>query len=304
MTISIIVPTFNGEKKIIGLLRSLEEQTYKDFDVIVVIDGSTDNTENILIQNQFKLKAIKILKQPNKGRAAARNAGAAIVDSDILLFLDDDMRLTAEGVEKHLLLHQQNLNQNLIIVGNTTEDLSLLKSDIQKYKYFKSKLWERATPQHIPMTKDNFFLAAAHFSIPKQLFFELCGFDEKLRDAEDFDLAKRALDKGMQIIFKPNIVAWHDDFITCRRYIFRQQEYNKAHQNLKNLYPERYQQNPYTYEPVNGIKKIVYWFFSGYFWVNVVDKYNFLCILPKNIRYKLYDVIITANAVHFPLKMK
>jgi GT2 family glycosyltransferase len=154
------------------------------------------------------------------------------------------------------------------------------------------------------MPADKFFLTSANCSLNKQLFEQLGGFDEKLTDAEDYDLGKRAIEQGIAIYFNPEIIGWHDDFITCRSYIKRQQQYQQAHQRLKELYPERYAYNQYAYKPAKGIKKLIYKFFAGWFWVNVVDKFNFLKILPQSLRYKIYDIIITANAVHFPLKFQ
>jgi len=300
--LSIIIPTYNGEKKICNLLHSLEKQTFKDFEVIVVIDGSTDNTKKLLEQKNFDFKNFKVIFQENKGRSGSRNTGAKAASGDLLLFLDDDMRLPAESVQQHVEFHKKKQDEKIILVGNQIEELAILKTDIQRYKYYKSKLWANTIRHNKPMQPEQFFLTAANFSISKTLFLQLGGFDEALTDAEDYDLGKKALEKGIQIYFKPEIIGWHDDFITCRSYIRRQQQYQKAHQRLRELYPERYQYNQYDYKPAKGIKKMIYRFFAGNFWVNVVDKFNFLVILPKKLRYKLYDLIITANAVHFPLK--
>jgi len=299
--LSIIIPTYNGEKKICNLLHSLEKQTFKDFEVIVVIDGSTDNTKKLLEQKNFDFKNFKVIFQENKGRSGSRNTGAKAASGDLLLFLDDDMRLDYTGVEKHFEF--QSTRNRVILVGNQLEDSDIMTTDIQKYKSYLSRKWTSTIDSFKPLSKDNIFLTAANFSIRKTVFFEIGGFDEALTDAEDYDLGKKALEKGIQIYFKPEIIGWHDDFITCRSYIRRQQQYQKAHQRLRELYPERYQYNQYDYTPAKGIKKMIYRFFAGNFWVNVVDKFNFLVILPKKLRYKLYDIIITANAVHFPLKI-
>jgi len=300
--LSIIIPTYNGEKKICNLLHSLEKQTFKDFEVIVVIDGSTDNTKKLLEQKNFDFKNFKVIFQENKGRSGSRNTGAKAASGDLLLFLDDDMRLPAESVQQHVEFHKKQANAWLI--GNAVEDFELMQTDLQKYRAFLSRKWSKPFEKNnAPLQKHNFFLMAAHLSVKKVSFLQHGGFDEALTDAEDYDLGKRALEAGVQIYFNPEIIGWHDDFITCRSYIRRQQQYQKAHQRLRELYPERYQQNQYDYKPAKGIKKMIYRFFAGNFWVNVVDKFNFLIILPQKLRYKLYDIIITANAVHFPLKI-
>jgi glycosyltransferase involved in cell wall biosynthesis len=300
MQISIIIPTYNGEKKILNALRSLEMQTFKEFEVIVVIDGSTDNTKQVLEKNNFNFKSIKIIYQENKGRSGSRNTGAQAASTDLLLFLDDDMRLPAESLQKHIDFHRTH--PSICLMGNAIEDENLMKTDLQRYRAFLSRKWSKPFENNPePLQKNNFFLMAAHLSIPKETFFQLGAFDEALTDAEDYDLGKKALQGNIPILFKPEIIGWHDDFITCRSYIRRQQQYKQAHEKLKMLYPERYQNNPYDYKPAKGFKRFTYWFFAGNFWVNTIDKFNFLLIFPQKLRYKLYDIIITANAVHFPL---
>ena len=321
--LTIIIPTYNGAKKVVNCLHSLEKQTYQNFETIVVIDGSTDNTQEILNQQKWDLKDFKVIFQENKGRASVRNTGVKHAKGDLLLFLDDDMRLETIGVEKHLLHHQNIYNKNhisnnnhndhnnninhvkSILVGNQIEDFNTITTDIQHYKAFLSRKWVETIESNTPMPKTSFFLTAANFSILKTDFNEINGFDEKLTDAEDYDLAKKAIEQGFDIYFDNEIIGWHDDFITCASYIKRQKQYKTSHLTLKGLYPERYAQNQYIQKPAKGLKKMIYWLFSADFWVNMIDennffKCNFLKILPQKLRYKIYDIVITAQAVHFP----
>ena len=327
--LTVIIPTYNGAKKVVNCLHSLEKQTLKDFETIVVIDGSTDNTQEILNQQKWNLKDFKVIFQENKGRASVRNTGVKHAKGDLLLFLDDDMRLEATGVEKHLLHHQNIYNKNHIsnnnhndhnnninhiknikdtdcfLIGSAVEDIALVKTDIQAYRAYLSRKWANIGKKNMPLNQDNFFLMAANLSVSKKMFTFLDGFDEKLTDAEDYDLGKRALEQGFDIYFDNEIIGWHDDFITCASYIKRQKQYKTSHLTLKALYPERYAQNQYIQKPAKGLKKMIYWLFSADFWVNMIDennffKYNFLKILPQKLRYKIYDIVITAQAVHFP----
>ena len=327
--VTVIIPTYNGAKKVVNCLHSLEKQTFQNFETIVVIDGSTDDTKAILETTKWLLNDFKVIFQENKGRACVRNTGAKHAEGDLLIFLDDDMRLEAAGVEKHLLHHQniynknhiesnshithtsnnENINQQnpikSILVGNQIEDYDAITTDIQYYKAFLSRKWIENIKNNEPMSKDRFFLTAANFSILKADFNDINGFDEKLTDAEDYDLGKRALEQNFDIYFDNEIIGWHDDFITCTSYIKRQKQYKQSHLKLKELYPSRYAENQYIQNPAKGLKKLIYWVFSADFWVSMIDeknifRYNFLKILPKKLRYKIYDVVITAQAVHFP----
>ncbi|MBA6348688.1 glycosyltransferase family 2 protein [Colwellia sp. BRX8-9] len=93
MKFSIIVPVYNGEKVIIRALTSALEQTFQDHEVIVVNDGSTDNTQQVVesyINNQNHKISIKLINTENNGRSSARNLGVTKSNSDFVCFLDAD----------------------------------------------------------------------------------------------------------------------------------------------------------------------------------------------------------------------
>ncbi|GAB4398713.1 MAG: hypothetical protein OHK0053_17830 [Microscillaceae bacterium] len=298
--LSILIPTYNGAHKLPNLLEALALQTDTDFETIIVVDGSTDHTLELLKQNTWPLSSLNIISQDNGGRALSRNQGAQAAQGDLLLFLDDDMRPAPEVVARHKAFHQQQ-NHPCALIGGAQEDETRLKTDLQFFRAYLSKKW--STNASGKINAENPFLMAAHFSIPRALFAELGGFDERLTDAEDFDLAVRATEAGISIYFDPGIEAWHDDFITCRAYIRRQRQYAAAHRKLMDLKPElyaRYAQHQ-TKSP-KGFKKMVYHFFGQKYWVSTIDGHNWLRALPRTWRYRVYDWVITALGVHFPEK--
>ena len=90
MKVTVIIPTYNEEKVIEACLESLSKQTLKDAEIIVVDDGSTDETINIL-QKVRKSRGVKIFKQKHKGPGAARNLGVRRAKGEVLVFVDADM---------------------------------------------------------------------------------------------------------------------------------------------------------------------------------------------------------------------
>ena len=112
MRYSIIVPAYNTEKYIDKCLKSIFSNTYKNFEVIIVNDGSTDKTEDIINKYIKKYDNIIYIKQKNMGLSLARNNGVRKATGDYLLFIDSD-----DYVEKNLL---ENINKNI-------DDLDVLR---------------------------------------------------------------------------------------------------------------------------------------------------------------------------------
>ena len=100
MYVSVIIPTFNEEKVIGECLTSLEKQSLTNFEVIVVDDGSTDSTLEILFSLQIKNYKLKIQEQSHNGPGEARNLGVKHAKGKILVFVDADMVFNEDFLER------------------------------------------------------------------------------------------------------------------------------------------------------------------------------------------------------------
>ncbi len=96
MKISVIIPVYNEAEHIEKCLVSLHSQTYLDMEIIVVDDGSIDETINIV----KKFSKVKLIEQRHEGSGAARNKAAAIATGELLAFIDGDMYLEKNVLEK------------------------------------------------------------------------------------------------------------------------------------------------------------------------------------------------------------
>lgn len=146
LMISIVLPVYNSEKYVESAIISVLKQTYKNYELIIINDGSTDKTTDIL--NKFaKLKNIKVFNQENSGVSSARNLGISNINGDILMFLDAD----DEYLPNYLETVVNNWNNELICVNFLTnsKQLSTFKiNSLKKLVYLLDKgyghLWNKA----------------------------------------------------------------------------------------------------------------------------------------------------------------
>src|SRR5690348_15978672 len=118
--ISVVIATFNRHEKLFALLDDLEAQSLAmdQFEVRVVDDGSS-----VPVTVSPRSYALFVERQPNRGAAAARNKGASSARGDILVFVDDDMRLPREFLERHL--HAHTRTDRAVVLGRIERDPNL-----------------------------------------------------------------------------------------------------------------------------------------------------------------------------------
>jgi glycosyltransferase involved in cell wall biosynthesis len=116
--ISVIVPTYNRERFIIKAIDSILNQTYKDYEIIVVDDGSTDETKKAL----QAYSQIKYIFQDNGGVSSARNTGIMAAKGEWVAFLDSD----DEWTEDYLSVQMEQVKEFPQAVGHMTNAVSVL----------------------------------------------------------------------------------------------------------------------------------------------------------------------------------
>ena len=119
VTFSVVIPTYNRKAQLIKVIEGLENQSFpkKDFEVIIISDGSIDGTNEYLknLESDLNLKAVF---QQNKGVAATRNNGVANATGKLILFIDDDVVPHQDLLLEHFKAHQKHgLKENVIVIG-------------------------------------------------------------------------------------------------------------------------------------------------------------------------------------------
>ena len=188
----IIIPVYNGEHTIAGCIESVLAQSYENYSIRVVDNGSTDKTKEIVARYD-----IDCINKKERGRSQARNAGAFVSTSDYLVFIDCDVLLSPSWLEEvvsYLALNHCQLVATKIIPSGKEDNL------LNRYRYFFSLVKTKGT--FISLQK--FFgvlpvVNSAAFAIDRSVFFSLGGFDEKIQRHEDLEFSLRAFYSGFLI---------------------------------------------------------------------------------------------------------
>lgn len=215
--ISVVVPTFQRRELVAALVRALGEQDYdRPFEVIVVVDGSTDGTAAALAALDLPPRLVlRVVSQPNRGAARARNRGAAEASGEILLFLDDDMTPDPRLLREHDLSHAQGAD---VVSGaiplHPDSPPGLLSDGVRAWADARAR--RCAEPSSVPRFDD---IVSGQMSVRRELFRELGGFDERFTTAgsygnEDADLGYRLVARGARVVHNGAAV-------TRQRYVVR-----------------------------------------------------------------------------------
>lgn len=130
--VSIIMPVYNGEKYIKEAIESIINQTYSNWELLIVDDGSTDNTASII--KEFNDSRIKYMYQKNQGPSAARNKGLDLAEGNYIAFIDADDMYVNEKLEKQVAYLEENSDVDIVyndikVIDESTEEHYLLKSE-------------------------------------------------------------------------------------------------------------------------------------------------------------------------------
>lgn len=143
--ISIIIPVYNGEKSILQCITSLQEQTFKDFEVILINDGSTDGTEKIVEDFTKKDPRFHLINTENKGVSEARNEGLKHVRGEYTCFVDADDYVSSTYLEDFANQMPYDLAcQGYILVDDKNYSYPITKESYSKDEALQALLENRS----------------------------------------------------------------------------------------------------------------------------------------------------------------
>lgn len=205
MKISIVIPTYNDECNLNECLSAISKSSYKPYEVIVVDDASTDRTKEVV--NRFGHQYIRL--KNNSGQAVARNTGAKTATGDMLFFIDSDIKIRDNTIEK---IVQAYKNPEIVFYQGIPSKTPLNKG-------FGPELAALKCYYAIYKIRNASFVYSLVFSIRKAAFDEIGGFDERFKPpgcGEEFELGHR-LRKKYILHTDPELLVDHN----CRNILQR-----------------------------------------------------------------------------------
>jgi len=203
MDASVLIPSYNARDTLLRCLARLERQTLAParFEVVVVLDGSTDGSEQALAKLQPPF-ALKVVSQPNAGRAAALNRAAVEASGRVRIITDADILPVPEFLEAHLA-GQRDADVNIGPIP--LADVSPTDFLTDGVRDWADEHDRRMRDQGGPRNCTEIY--GANLSIPRDAFRSIGGYREDLRRTEDFQLGKKILAAGYRVGYLPDAIA-------------------------------------------------------------------------------------------------
>lgn len=203
--VSIIIPVLNGGWVLRRTIESLRAQDLPPdrFEIVVVDDGSTDGSTEGLEALASPVE-VRVLRQANRGRAAARNIGAAEARGRVLLFIDADIWAAPGMVSAHLAHHADR--RNLGVQGRWRDHPDSLTTVFMRAR----NVWPDLTIRH----RENlspYHIVTRNLSVDAETFQRIGGFDEGFTGYgwEDIELGLRMARSGVTLRFEPTALGYH-----------------------------------------------------------------------------------------------
>lgn len=199
--ISVIIPVYNGEKYLAEAIDSIQKQAYSPIEIIVIDDGSTDNSAAIAQSYQ----TVKYFSQLKSGISAALNKGLGIANGEFLAFLDaDDI-----WEDNKLTIQMEVLQKDHSLDGVFGHFRQFISSELVN----KTESSDTSDQKTLPA------LFKAAMLIRREAFYRVGLFDESLTLGDFIDWYKRAIETGLKFLVLPDVVfrrRIHDNNSTVR----------------------------------------------------------------------------------------
>lgn len=239
--ISVIIPIYNAEKYLRKCVDSIIRQTYSNLEIILINDGSTDESEKICIEYQNNDKRIKLLTKENEGVSSARNAGLSIATGDYITFIDSDDWISDSSFEDAInVINEHNVD---ILKYSYIKDYGFMKKTYKFSIKTNEKIIEENYSKEIyPYVFSTYDLSNIWNAIYKRDILKNLKFNNSIKYGEDYLFMMNALLNSKSIFFldKPNYHYYNNyssatNIISYQKFIKNIEDIIVVNQNIYQL---------------------------------------------------------------------
>jgi glycosyltransferase involved in cell wall biosynthesis len=183
--VTVIIPCYNRGKYIAETIESVLNQTYPNVEVVVVDDGSTDDSREVLEQYSDRIRVLEHPGRVNRGQSAALNLGILSSESEYVAFLDSDDLFVPEKIEKQVRFLEGNPQFGLVYANGH----AINENGKVIFRFYDKSHKEESDPNRVLL--DCYFLLPNNALLRRKVLDKAGLFDESLRSAQDHDMAIR-----------------------------------------------------------------------------------------------------------------
>lgn len=197
--VSILIPLYNAEKFVIEALESCVNQTYKNIEVIVVDDGSKDNSYALALEYSKNYPQIKVYRQSNSGACKARNYAFKQSKGDYIMYLDADDLMTENKISSQVDV-MNNLNDPYAVITCAFEEF---ECEVPSHwdKKFHYHDYSPATDLLIDLWSEGVMMPVTCYLVTREMVTVVGDWDERLKKNQDGDYFSRVLMKASRVCF-------------------------------------------------------------------------------------------------------
>jgi GT2 family glycosyltransferase len=226
--VSVVVCSCNGAQTVAETLAALEDMEYRDYEIIVIDDGSTDQTSTIASKHD-----VRLIRTENRGLSVARNLGLKAATGEIIAYIDDDAYPDPHWLTylAAAFLHTEHAGvggPNIAVPGDGAIADCVANAP--------------GGPIHVLLSDDVAeHIPGCNMAFRREKLLAIGGFDPRFRVAgDDVDICWRVQERGWTIGFAPSAVVWHHRRNSIKRYLKQQFGYAKAEALLAAKWPGKY----------------------------------------------------------------
>jgi GT2 family glycosyltransferase/DNA-binding beta-propeller fold protein YncE len=290
--VSVVVCAYNAADTLEDNLRSLEQLTYPDYEIILVDDGSTDRTSDI----GHRFAKVRVIRTPNAGLSAARNVGLAEATGEIVAYTDADTRVDRDWLT---FLVQPFLNSDVVGSGGPNvvpaDDPPIAQCIARAPGGPTHVLLDDRIAEHVP---------GCNMAFRRDALVAINGFNPiYLRAGDDVDVCWRLQARGWKIGFASSALVWHHHRSSVKAYWRQQVGYGEGETWLMAHHPEKFLDGRMLwrgriYSPLPFVRSLWgtrvnagVWGTAAFPSVYRTDVHPF-AFLPHSIRWQVYSLIL------------